>query len=122
MSRGLSATCGSMAHSVVELTVVLTKLASGGRRGESCARPGVALRVVAPELLFSRRPCADSRAVLTEDWRPHNGGRGTVPSVWVPTVLGMLLQCLRWPRRAGGDWEDAPHWSYVTASSPVGVE
>jgi hypothetical protein len=64
---GLSATCGSMVHNVVQLTVVLTNLASGGRRGGSCACPGVALRVVALELLLGRRPYADSRARLTED-------------------------------------------------------
>jgi hypothetical protein len=33
-----------------------------GRRGESCARPGAASRVVALELLFGRRPYAGSRA------------------------------------------------------------
>jgi hypothetical protein len=47
----LSDTYGGMAHNVVELTVVLTNLASGGRRGESCDRPGVASRVVARQLL-----------------------------------------------------------------------
>jgi hypothetical protein len=58
----LCATCSSMAHNVMELTVVLTNLASGGHRGESCARPGAASRVVALELLFGRRPYAGSRA------------------------------------------------------------
>jgi hypothetical protein len=62
----------------MELTVVLTNLASGGHRGESCARPGAALRVEALELLFGLRPYAGSRAGLTEDRRPHNGGRGDV--------------------------------------------
>jgi hypothetical protein len=31
---GLSATCGSMVHSVVKLTVVLANIASDGRRGD----------------------------------------------------------------------------------------
>jgi hypothetical protein len=92
----LSATCGSMAHSVTESTVVLTNLASGGRRGESCSRPGAASRVATLELLFGRCPYAGSRVGLTEDRRPHSGGRGDVPSTWVPTVLGMTLQCLGW--------------------------
>jgi hypothetical protein len=51
MPHGLSATYGGMAHSVVELTVALVNLASGGRHGESCARPGAASRVAAWELL-----------------------------------------------------------------------
>jgi hypothetical protein len=83
-----------MVHSVVELTVVLTNLSSGGRRGGSCACPGVASRVVALELLLGRHPYADSRARLTEDQGLHNGGCGDVPSTWVPTVMGMTLQCL----------------------------
>jgi hypothetical protein len=36
-----------MAYSVAELTVVLTNLAPGQRRGESCTRPRAASRVVA---------------------------------------------------------------------------
>jgi hypothetical protein len=51
MSHGFSATYGSMAHSVVELTVVLENLAPSGSRGESCARPGATSRVMARELL-----------------------------------------------------------------------
>jgi hypothetical protein len=47
----LSATYGGMAHSVMELIVVLVNLASGGRRGESCARLGAASRVAAWDLL-----------------------------------------------------------------------
>jgi hypothetical protein len=97
---GLSATCGSMAHSVVELTVVLTNLASGGR-------PGAASRVVVLELLFGCHPYAGSWARLTEDQRPHNGGRGDVPSTWVPTVLGSTLQCLGW-RHSGGASRTGP--------------
>jgi hypothetical protein len=80
-----------MVHNVVELTVFLVNLASVGRHGGSCARPGAASRVVALELLLGRRLCADSRARLTEDGRPHNGGRGDVPSTKVPTVLGVTL-------------------------------
>jgi hypothetical protein len=40
-----------MAHSVMELIAVLANLASGGRRGKSCARPGAASRVAVWELL-----------------------------------------------------------------------
>jgi hypothetical protein len=80
MSRSSKCYMGNRAHSVVELTVVLANLASGGRRGGSCARPGEASRVVASEFLLGRRSYADSRARLTEDRRPHRGGRGDVPS------------------------------------------
>jgi hypothetical protein len=80
-----------VAYNDVELTVVLANLASGRRRGGSCAYPGAASRVVALGLLFGRRPYADSRARLTEDWRPHSSGRGDVPSTWVPTVWGVAL-------------------------------
>jgi hypothetical protein len=103
----LSATCGSMAYSVVELTVVLTNLASGGRRGESCARPGAASKVAALELLFGRSSYTGSRAGLTEDWSPQNGRRGDVPSIWVPTVLGMTLQCMGW-RYSGRNGRTGP--------------
>jgi hypothetical protein len=77
-------------------------LASGGRRGESCARPGAALRVVTLELLFGFHLYAGSRAWLTEGRRPHSGERGDVPSIWVPIVLGMMMQCLGW-RHSGRD-------------------
>jgi hypothetical protein len=50
----------------MESTIVLTNLASGGHRGQSCARPGAASRVVALELLFGHHPYADSRARLTK--------------------------------------------------------
>jgi hypothetical protein len=49
----LSATYGSMAHSIAEMMVVLANLAPGGRRGESYTRLGAASRVAAWELLFS---------------------------------------------------------------------
>jgi hypothetical protein len=88
---GLSATCGGMVHSIVELIVVLANLASSGRCGGSCARPGAVSRAVVLELLHSRRPYADSRARLTEYRRPHSGERGDVPSTWAPTVLGLML-------------------------------
>jgi hypothetical protein len=92
----LSAVCGSMVYIVMDLTAVMENLASGRRRGGSCARPGAASRVVALESSFDRCPYANSRAWLTEDWRLDNGGRGDVMSTWVPTVLGMTLQCLGW--------------------------
>jgi hypothetical protein len=40
------ATYGGMAHSAMELMVILTILAPVGRRGESCTFPGAASRVV----------------------------------------------------------------------------
>jgi hypothetical protein len=96
-----------MAYSVVELTFVLANLACGRRRGESCARPGATSRGVASEFLFDRRPYASSRGWLTEDRRPHSGGRGDVLSAWVSAVLGMALQCLGW-RHSGGDGRTGP--------------
>jgi hypothetical protein len=51
MPHGSNATYGSMAHSVVELMVVLENLTSGGHRDKSCDCPGVASRVVVWELL-----------------------------------------------------------------------
>jgi hypothetical protein len=80
-----------MARSVVELTVAPTNLASGGRRGGSCAHPGAASCVVVLEFLLGRYPYVDSRARLTGGRRSHSGGHGNVPSSWVPTVLGMTL-------------------------------
>jgi hypothetical protein len=96
-----------MAHSVVELTVVLANLASGGHCGGSYACPGAVSRAVALELLLGRRPYIDSRAQFMEEWRLHSGGRGDVPSSWVPTVLGMTLQCLGW-WHSGGDGYAGP--------------
>jgi hypothetical protein len=46
-----SATYGGIAHSVVELMVVLENLASGGCHGESCDCSGAASRVMARDLL-----------------------------------------------------------------------
>jgi hypothetical protein len=105
-----------MTHSVMELAVVLGNLASGGRRGGSCACPGAASRVVALEFLLGRHPYADSRARLTEDRRPHRGGRGDVPSIQVPTVLGMTLQCLG-RRHSGGDGRIGPEVMEETRSA-----
>jgi hypothetical protein len=85
-----------MAHSVEQLTTVLANLAPGRRRGGSYACPRAASRVVAPESSFGRRPYANSRAWLTRDQKLHNSRRGDIPSVWVPTVLGMTLQCSGW--------------------------
>jgi hypothetical protein len=46
MPHGSSDTYGGIAHSVVELMVVLENLTSGGRRGEPCACPEAASRVL----------------------------------------------------------------------------
>jgi hypothetical protein len=64
----LSATCSSVAYNVVELIVVLTNLASSGRRGGSCACLRAALRVVALGLLFGR--CMYARFEGSADGRP----------------------------------------------------
>jgi hypothetical protein len=119
----LSATYGGMAHSVVELMVVLAKLAPGERRGESCARLGAASRVETLELLLGHHPYAGSRAQLSKDRRLHNDQCGDVPSIWVPTVLGMTLQCSGW-RHSDEDGRTGPEvtegtlcWSDVTAPS-----
>jgi hypothetical protein len=105
--RALSATYGGMAHSVVELMVVLANLASGRRRGESCARPAAASRVVVWELLvwlpFVRRfeGSTDGRP------RPHSSQRDDVPSIWVPTMSRMTLQRSGW-RHSDGDGRTGP--------------
>jgi hypothetical protein len=96
-----------MARSVEELTTVLANLVPGRCCGRSCARPGVASRVVALELLFDRCLYTDSRAWLTEHWRLHSGGRGDVLSTWVPTVWGMAPHCPGW-RYSGGDGRTGP--------------
>jgi hypothetical protein len=51
MPHGSSDIYGAMAHSVVELMVLLANLDSGGRRGKYCACPGAVSRVVVWELL-----------------------------------------------------------------------
>jgi hypothetical protein len=78
-----SATYGGMAHSVVELIVILMNLASGGRRGESCVRLGVASRVAAWELLvWSPSVC---RLEGSAEERPEAAQQ----RVWrCPVVLG----------------------------------
>jgi hypothetical protein len=109
---GLSATRGNVAYNAVELIVFLTNLASGGRRGGSCTRPGVASRVVVPELLLGRRPYADSRVRLMEAWRPHRGRRGDGAA-----VPGMAAQWWGWLHKAEGDRGDAFRWPDFTAPS-----
>jgi hypothetical protein len=96
-----------MAYSVMELTTVLANLAPGRHRGGSCARPGAASRGAALESSFDRGPYANSRTWLTEDRKLHSGRRGDVLSTWIPTVLGMTLQCLGW-RHGGGDGRTGP--------------
>jgi hypothetical protein len=88
--------CGGIAPSVGKLTTVLVNFAPGRRRGGSYACPVAASRVVALVSSFDRRPYANSRAWLTGDQKLHNSIRGDIPSAWVPTVLGMTLQCPRW--------------------------
>jgi hypothetical protein len=128
MSRGFSATYGSMAHSVVELTVVLENLAPGGRRGKSCARPRAASRVMARELLVQSPSVlllegqADkwSEDVQRRAWRcpvvpgSHSAGDDA-------TVPGMVAQWWGWPHRAGSDGGYALLWLDVTAPSGEGA-
>jgi hypothetical protein len=84
---------GGTAHSTGDLTAVLVNLAPGRRHGGSYACPGTASRVVASESLLGRRPYTNSRAWLMGDQKLHSGRRGDVPLAWVPTVLGITLQC-----------------------------
>jgi hypothetical protein len=113
MLHGSSATYGGMAHSVVELMVVLENLASGGHRGESCACPEATSRVAAWELLVwspSVRQLEGWADGGLEDaqrrvWRclvvmgSHNIGDDAA-------VLGMGAQRRGWPHRVGSDGGD----------------
>jgi hypothetical protein len=122
------ATYGDMAHSVVELMVVLTNLTPFGCRGESCACPGVASRVAVGASRFGHCPYTDSRVQLTECRRMHNSGCGDVLSSWGShsvgdgtAVHGMIAQRRGCPHRARGDRGDALHWPDVTVSSRMSV-
>jgi hypothetical protein len=113
-----------MVCSAAEWMIVLTNLASGGRRGESCACPGLISRAVVwvplVRLLCVRQleGWADGGLEVTQrrTWRrlvvlgPHSTGDGA-------TVLGMVAQRRGWPHRADGDGGDVPHWSNVAALS-----
>jgi hypothetical protein len=90
-----------MAHSACDSMVVMADLVPGMRRGGSCACPGAASRVSALGFLSDRRPYTSSRVWLMGDRNLHNGRHGDIPSAWVPTVLGMALQCLN-SRRSDG--------------------
>jgi hypothetical protein len=46
----------------------------------------------------------------------HNGRRGDVPSAWVPTVLGLSLQCPGW-WHSGGDGRTGPEATEKTRSA-----
>jgi hypothetical protein len=59
------------------------------------------------ESSLDHRPYANLRAWLTEDRRLHNGRRGDVLSIWIPTVLRMTLQFLGW-RHCGWDGRTRP--------------
>jgi hypothetical protein len=115
---------GGMVCSATEWMVVLTNLASGRRRGESCACPGAISRAVVWEPLvwpFCMRQLmgwADRGLEVTQRWAwrrlvvlgSHSTGDGAA-------VLGMVAQRRGWPHRADGDKGDMPHWSDVSASS-----
>jgi hypothetical protein len=111
----------ALAHSVVELMVVLENLASGGRRGESCDS-GAASTVVARELLVWFPSVR-----LLEGWA-DGGSEDAQWRVWwclssrASTVPGMTLKCPGWPQRAGSDGGNAPCWPDVTAPSQAGAE
>jgi hypothetical protein len=117
-----------MVHSVVELMVVLENLASGRRRGKSCACPGVASRVATWELLVwspsVRRleGWADGgpEAAKRRAWRcpivpgSHNAGDDAA-------MPGMVAQWRGWPHRAASDGGDVLCWSDITAPSWAGA-
>jgi hypothetical protein len=83
MPHGSSATYGGMAHSVVELMVVLENLASGGRRGESRACQEATSRVAAWELLV-RSPSV----CRLEGWDDGRPGAAQQQAWWCPVVMG----------------------------------
>jgi hypothetical protein len=77
-----------MAHSAGDLMAVLTNLGPDVRRGDSCACPGAALRLVALEFLLGHRPYTSSSVWLTGDRELYNGRRGGVPSARFPWCWG----------------------------------
>jgi hypothetical protein len=115
-------------YSAMEWIVVLTNLASGGRRGESCACPRAISRAVVWEPLVwslcmrQLEGWADGglEVAQRQAWRHlvvlgfHSAGDGAA-------ALGMVAQRRGRPLWANGDRGDAPHWSVVTASSRAGV-
>jgi hypothetical protein len=112
------ATYGGMVYSDTELMVVMTNLASGGGwwRGESCACPGAASRVVVWEpLVWSSSVCQleswdDGGLEVAQQrvWRclvvlgSHSTGDGAA-------VLGVAVQRRGWPHRARVGGGDALH-------------
>jgi hypothetical protein len=95
-----------VAHSACDSAVVLANLVPGGCRGGSCAYPGAASRAVAQEFLFDRHPYTSSRVWLMGGRKLHSVRRGDVPSAWVTTTLGMILQYPGW-QHSGGDGSTA---------------
>jgi hypothetical protein len=105
-----------MAHSAVELMVVLTNLAPVGHCGESCARPGAASRVVVWELpVWSSSVrwldgAADGRLEDAQQraWQrlvvlgSHSARDGAA-------VPGMTVQRRGWPHGAGVGAGDVLH-------------
>jgi hypothetical protein len=65
---------------------------------------------------FGRRPYADSRVRLTEGQWTHSSGHGDVLSSRVPTVPGMVLQCLGW-WHSSGDGRTGPKVTEETRST-----
>jgi hypothetical protein len=116
MLHGSSATYGGMAHSVLELMVVLENLASGGRRGDSYACPGAASRVATWELLVWSPSVR--RLEGWADGGPEVAQRRAwrCPSSRAPTVPGMTLQCLGW-RHSGRDGHTRPDVTEETCSA-----
>jgi hypothetical protein len=121
-------TSDGMVYSATECMVVLMNLASGGRRGESCARPGATSRVA----LW--KPLVWSSSIRQLEGWASGGLEIAQQQVWRclvvlasysagdgAAVLRMVAQRWGWPHRANGDRGDALHWFDVKASSRAGA-
>jgi hypothetical protein len=104
------------ACSTYDLKVVLKNPGPCTCRGESCACPKAASRVILPAPTSGHRSHTDSRVYLTEEFGLHSGWHGSVPSAQAPTVSGMASQCLGW-RHSAGDGRTGSEVTEGTCSS-----
>jgi hypothetical protein len=118
-----------MAHSVVDLMVVLENLTSGRHRGESYDCPGAASRVMARELLVwspSARLLKGQADRGSEDVQQRERRCPVIPGSQSvgddAAVTGMAAQWRGWPHRAGSDGGDAPCCPGIMASFQAGAE